>query len=212
MSSISRNALVTTLSRTGLNVIGARGFDAPMDRVRDAGAAGVIVDLRDDGIAALAAIRELAGRALVLAIVPGRDIKWITAAIDAGATHYLTSPFPQVELVQAVRLIVSATAAHRAATPADGGVILEGAKATGEIERRLKAGRVLALLVAATRFESVNAAYAREVGDELLGAVAQRISGAVCEVDPTATVARVAGAELAIMVGAGRGAALAGDI
>lgn len=212
MSSVNRNALVTTLSRSGWNVVGARGFDKPLERVREAGAAGVIVDLRDEGISALAAIRELAGQALVLAIVPGRDIKWITAAIDAGATHYLTSPFPQVELAQAVRLIVGSVVQGRAASQAVSGIILEGTKATGEIERRLKAGRVSALLVAATRFESVNGAYGRGVGDELLGAVAQRLAGAVREVDPTATIARVSGAEFAVLVPQGRGVALATDI
>ncbi len=212
MSSVNRNALVTALSRSGWNVVGARGFDKPVDRVAETGAAGVIVDLRDDSVSALAAIRELAGQALVLAIVPGRDIKWITAAIDAGATHYLTSPFPQAELAQAVRLIVGGAVQGRAASSVEGGIILEGSKATGEIERRLKAGRVSALLVAATRFEAVNAAYGREVGDELLGAVAQRIAGAVREADPTATIARVSGAEFAVLVPQGRGEALAADI
>ena len=212
MSSVNRNALVTALSRSGWTVVGARGFDKPLDRVAETGAAGVIVDLRDDGVSALAAIRELAGQALVLAIVPGRDIKWITAAIDAGATHYLTSPFPQVELAQAVRLIVGSAMHGRAASNVEGGVVLEGTKATSEIERRLKAGRVSALLVAATRFEAVNAAYGREVGDELLGAVAQRIAGAVREVDPNATIARVSGAEFAVLVPQGRGEALAADI
>ena len=212
MSSINRNALVTALSRSGWTVVGARGFDKPLDRVQETGAAGVIVDLRDDSVSALAAIRELAGRALVLAIVPGRDIKWITAAIDAGATHYLTSPFPQAELAQAVRLIVGSAMPGRAASSVEGGVVLEGTKATSEIERRLKAGRVSALLVAATRFESVNAAYGREVGDELLGAVAQRIAGAVREVDPNATIARVSGAEFAVLVPQGKGEALASDI
>jgi len=212
MSSVNRNALVTALSRSGWNVVGARGFDNALNRVSEAGAAGVIIDLRDDSISALAAIRELAGHTLVLAIVPGRDIKWITAAIDAGATHYLTSPFPQVELTQATRLIVATGMQGRVASHAEGGVILEGVKATSEIERRLKGGRVSALLVAATRFESVNAAYGREVGDELLGAVAQRIAGAVREVDPTATIARVSGAEFAVLVPHGRGVALATDI
>ena len=212
MSSINRNALVTALSRSGWTVVGARGFDKPLDRVQETGAAGVIVDLRDDSVSALAAIRELAGQALVLAIVPGRDIKWITAAIDAGATHYLTSPFPQAELAQAVRLIVGSAMSGRAASSVEGGVVLEGTKATSEIERRLKAGRVSALLVAATRFESVNAAYGREVGDELLGAVAQRIAGAVREVDPNATIARVSGAEFAVLVPQGKGEALASDI
>ncbi len=212
MSSVNRNALVTALSRSGWKVVGARGFDKPLDRLRETSAAGVIVDLRDDGISALAAIRELAGRALVLAIVPGRDIKWITAAVDAGATHYLTSPFPQVELAQAARLIVGGVIPGRAASNAEGGLILEGTKATGEIERRLKAGRVSALLIAATRFEAVNAAYGREVGDELLGAVAQRIASAVREVDPTATIARVSGAEFAVLVPQGRGESLAAEI
>ena len=212
MSSVNRNALVTALSRSGWTVVGARGFDKPLERVAETGAAGVIVDLRDDGVSALAAIRELAGQALVLAIVPGRDIKWITAAIDAGATHYLTSPFPQAELAQAVRLIVGSAMHGRAASSVEGGVVLEGTKATSEIERRLKAGRVSALLVAATRFEAVNAAYGREVGDELLGAVAQRIAGAVREVDPNATIARVSGAEFAVLVPQGRGEALAADI
>jgi diguanylate cyclase (GGDEF)-like protein len=212
MSSVNRNALVTALSRSGWNVVGARGFDKPLERVAETNAAGVIVDLRDDAIAALASIRDLAGHALVLAIVPGRDLKWITAAIDAGATHYLTSPFPQAELAQAVRLIVGSVTPGRAATSVEGGVVLEGTKATGEIERRLRAGRVSALLVAATRFESVNAAYGREVGDELLGAVAQRIASAVREVDPAATIARVSGAEFAVLVPQGRGVALATDI
>ncbi len=212
MSSVNRNALVTALSRGGWQVVGARGFDKPLERVAETGAAGVIVDLRDDAMSGLAAIRELAGQALVLAVVPGRDIKWITAAVDAGATHYLTSPFPQVELAQAVRLIVGGTMQGRAASSVEGGVILDGSKATSEIERRLKAGRVSALLVAATRFEAVNAAYGREVGDELLGAVAQRIAGAVREADPTATIARVSGAEFAVLVPQGRGEALAADI
>jgi diguanylate cyclase (GGDEF)-like protein len=212
MSSVNRNALVTALSRSGWQVVGARGFDKPLERVAETGAAGVIVDLRDDAMSGLAAIRELAGQALVLAIVPGRDIKWITAAVDAGATHYLTSPFPQAELGQAVRLIVGSTMQGRAASSVEGGVILDGGKAASEIERRLKAGRVSALLVAATRFEAVNAAYGREVGDELLGAVAQRIAGAVREADPTATIARVSGAEFAVLVPQGRGEALAADI
>lgn len=212
MSSVNRNALVTALSRSGVLGVGARDFARPLVRVAETQAAGVIVDLRDDGSVGLAAIRELAGNVLILAIVPGRDIKWITAAIDAGATHYLTSPFPQVELAQAVRLIVTSATPARTASTAASGAILEGVKATGEIDRRLRHGRVSALLVAATRFETINAAYGREVGDELLGAVAQRIASAVREADPLATIARVSGAEFAVLVPQGRGAALATEI
>ncbi|MEP6785407.1 MAG: bifunctional diguanylate cyclase/phosphodiesterase [Sphingomonadales bacterium] len=212
MSTVNRNAIVTSLSRSGWKVVGARGFENPLDRLGETDAAGIIVDLRDDGVAALAAIRALAGQASILAIVPGRDIKWITAAIDAGATHYLTSPFPQVELAQAVRLLVADRSTGRAVPATGAGLILEGTRATGEIERRLKGGRVSALLIAATRFEAVNAAYGREVGDELLGAVAQRIATAVRDVDPMATVAKVSGAEFAVLVGAGTGKALADDV
>lgn len=211
MSTVNRNALATALSRSGIDAVCMRGFDTPVDRIAEAGATAAIVDLRDDGVAALAAIRALSGLVPILAITPGRDIKWITAAVDAGATHYLTSPFPQVELAQAVRLL------DRPRPEAIGGSteprgVLEGSKATSEIERRLRAGRVSALLVAATRFESINAAFGRDVGDELLSAVAQRITGVARRIDPAATVARMSGAEFAVLVAEGHGSKLAEEI
>ena len=209
MSTVNLNALVTALSRTGWAVTGVRGFDAAAQRLKGAAAASAIVDLRDDTTAGLAAIRALAGEAPILAIVPGRDIRWIEAAIDAGATHYLTSPFPQIELAQAVRLIAPRAGVPSVTAPA---AVVEGAEATMMIDRRLKEGRVSALLIAATRFENVNAAYGREVGDALLSGVASRIATTVREVDPAAPVARVAGAEFAVLVGPGKGADLADRI
>ena len=212
MSTVNRNALVTALSRSGWSVVGTRKFDAAPERLAEAGALGAIIDLRDDPLQALGAIRALAGQAHILAIVPGRDVKWITAAIDAGATHYLTSPFPQIELAQAVRLIALPHGDAVQGARVTEGAVLDGVEATRAIDRRIKEGRVSALLIAATRFESVNAAFGREVGDELLGSVAQRITAAVREADPMAQVARVSGAEFAVLVAAGRGPELAREI
>ncbi len=212
MSSVNRNALVTNLSRSGWRVVGSRGFASPRERLADAGAGCAVIDLRDDALQALTAIRALAGHANILAIVPGRDVKWITAAIDAGATHYMTSPFPPIELSQAVRLIAGPRAGQAQPMPSTLAAIAEGAVATRAIEERMAEGRVSALLIAATRFENVNAAYGREIGDELLGSVAQRISATVREIDPAATTARVAGAEFAVLVPAGRGVALAQEV
>ena len=208
LSAVHRNALVTALTRCGWPVIGVRGFDEVVRRLGETGARGAIVDLRDEPKAGLAAIRALSSRTRVLAIVPGRDIRWITEAIDAGATHYLTSPFPQVELAQAVRLIVRA---GPIAVRAEEAKLLEGAAATEAIGVRLANGRVSALLVAATRFEAVNAAFGRDVGDELVGIVGQRIAGAVRDIDG-ALLARMGGAEFAVLVPAGSGMAVATDI
>ncbi len=212
MSGVNRNAIVTNLSRSGWRVVGSRGFADARARLLDAGASCAVIDLRDDAIAALGAIRTLASQANILAIVPGRDLKWITAAIDAGATHYLTSPFAPLELSQAVRLIAGPRLGPATGMPSADAAVAEGSGATAAIAQRLTEGRVSALLIAATRFENVNAAFGRDVGDELLGAVAQRISGTVRAVDPDATTARVSGAEFAVMVASGRGAALAQEI
>jgi len=202
LSSVNSNALGTALTRGGWKASTPRSFDAPLVRIRELKAAAVIVDLRDEGQAALAAIRAIARAVPVLAIVPGRDLTWITAAIDAGATHYMTSPFPQMELTEAARLIVqTSTGVNTRAARARG--VLEGGRATSEISRRVKAGPVSVILLAATRFGAVNATYGRDIGDELLVAVAARVAAAAREIDPTATVARVSGAEFAVIVRAG---------
>ncbi len=208
-STVNRNALVTALGRNGWNAIGSRSFDEPIERMREDLGEGAIVDLRDDGPAGLAAIRALGPLVRVLAIVPGRDIKWIAAAIDAGAAAYLTSPFPQVELVQAARL-----ALPRATLPVAiaAGSIPEGAGALDAIERRVARGAATVLLIAATRFDGVNAAYGRAVGDELLSAVAGRIGSAVRAIDPAATIVRVSGAEFAALVPPRMGEPLAHEI
>ena len=212
LSSVHRNALVTALTRSGWPVSGARSFEGAVERFADTRACGAIVDLRDDPMLAIGAIRAMAGMTAILAIVPGRDIKWIAAAIDAGATHYLTSPFSQVELAQAVRLIARGLS-ERAANPTNvESILLEGADGLAAIERRLKQGPVAALLIAATRFENINAAFGRDIGDELLRAVAHRICTAMREVERDAFVARVSGAEFAVLVGAGKGSALASAI
>ena len=210
LSWVNRNALVMVLSRADIAVVGVRGFDDAAARLEESGARGAIVDLRDDGAAALGAIRALAGKTRILAIVPGRDVRWISAAIDAGATHYLTSPFPQIELVQAVRLIGGKPPERAGVAP--GPLVVEAGGATSAIDARLARGTVSALLIAATRFEAVNAAFGREVGDELVGIVGQRIAAAAREAGGLPLIARLAGTEFAVVVPEGRGIVLAHEI
>ncbi len=208
LSAVHRNALVTALTRSGWPVIGVRGFDEALRRLGESGARGALVDLRDEGKAGLVAVRALSGRTRVLAIVPGRDLKWITDAIDAGATQYLTSPFSAAELAQAVRLIVRA---GPIAVRTEEAVMLEGVAASEAIAARLKTGRVSAMLVAATRFAAVNAAFGRDVGDELVGIVGQRVAGAVRDIDG-ALIARMGGAEFAVLVPTGDGDRIAAEV
>jgi len=210
LSMVHRNALATALGREGWQVIASRRFDDAAVRLGEVDVAGVIVDLRDDASSGLSAIQVLAGQASVLAIVPGRDVRLISAAIDAGASCYLTTPFPPAELAQAARLIGGARPMIEATRPPP--TILDGDAANEAIERRLSSGPVSALLIAATRFGTVNAAFGRGVGDELLGVVAQRIAAAVREADPAAFVARVSGAEFAVLVDPALGVALAHEI
>ena len=212
LSVVHRNALSSALSRADWRVAASRDFHDAAARFAQSGASAALIDLRDESVAGLKAIEAIAPHGRVLAIVPGRDVRSIAAAIDAGATQYLTSPFADAELAQAVRLIgelprTLAPLAGHGERP-----VLEGAKAQDSIERRLAKGPVSALLVAATRFESVNAAFGRDVGDELLGSVAQRIATTVREFDPEAPVARLSGAEFAVLVAPGTGVALADEI
>ena len=206
LSGAHSQTLAGILARAGWAAIGGRGFDAAERRLETAAARAAIVDLRDNVPAGLAAIRQLSARAQVLAIVPGRDVRIITQAIDAGATQYLGGDFAADELVQAARLIRGASRTGSVA------VIREGAGATSALAAAVAAGPVSALLVAVTRFDSVNAGYGRAVGDELLAAAAQRISRAAQAVAPDMPVVRVAGAEFAVLATPAAAFALAEEI
>ena len=206
LSSADSQALAAVLVRDGWAATGGRGFDAPVRRLEEAAARAAIVDLRMNAPAGLAAIRLLTPRAQVMAIVPGRDLRIMAEAIDAGATHYLRGDFEAGELTQAVRLIGGGARA-KAAT-----VVRDGVSATNAFGAIVAREPVSALLVAVTRFDSVNAAYGRDVGDELLAAAAQRIARAVRDVAPDMPVMRVAGAEFALLSPPAAALALAHEI
>src|SRR3546814_6307682 len=61
---------------------------------------------------------------------------------------------------------------------------------------------VIVVLIAVSRFDEINAAYGRNVGDTLLEAIGRRLSRLVDDDDGESTlVSRLGGAELAIEIG-----------
>ena len=82
----------------------------------------------------------------------------------------------------------------------------DGAAARGWISRRMADGMVV-LLVAVSRFDAINAAFGRTTGDSVLQAVARRIERHVEPDVHRRLVARVAGAEFAVLLSAPAGLA-----
>lgn len=80
------------------------------------------------------------------------------------------------------------------------------------IETRVGSGAVSAIVIALTRFEFVNAAFGRDVGDELMAATRARIERwAQDSFDGRAVIARRAGAEFVVLAQCG-GAAIIGAV
>lgn len=96
-------------------------------------------------------------------------------------------------LVEALGVAPDASAAVRDALTG----ARDGPSARRWIDRRLgEGGKVGAILIGLTRFETVNTAYGRAAGDELLRAVSRRIAEVAREVlGKTAIVARIGGSE-----------------
>lgn len=203
LSAADDQALAAVLTREGWATTAVAGFEDAERHLAATATRAAIVDLRGEASGALAAIRILAARARVLAIVPGHDVRLIGKAIDAGATHYIAGDFVTGELAQAVRLIEDGSRTHPSTAISDGDGI--GASFDAIVAQT----PVSALLVAVTRFDNVNAAYGREVGDELLRAAAQRIARVAHEIAPDMPVVRVAGAEFAVLSPPMRARALA---
>jgi EAL domain-containing protein (putative c-di-GMP-specific phosphodiesterase class I)/GGDEF domain-containing protein/DNA-binding NarL/FixJ family response regulator len=86
----------------------------------------------------------------------------------------------------------------------------DGPSARRWIDRRLGEGtRVAVVLIGMTRFDTVNTAYGREVGDELLRAVSKRVSEVSREaLGASAIVARIAGSEFLVATDEASGARL----
>ena len=103
-----RGELAALVAGAGWRVVAARRGEGVARRFLASGAAIAVVDARgalDEGFAALAEIAPVARArgAALLALVSRTDLGAIGRVFDAGATHFLASPFTEAELVQTLR-------------------------------------------------------------------------------------------------------------
>jgi diguanylate cyclase (GGDEF)-like protein len=84
------------------------------------------------------------------------------------------------------------------------------------LSQRLEGGPVVALLLSVSRYDAINAAFGRTVGDSVLQAAARRIERQAAPDGRRTLVARMAGAEFAVLLAApatlGDGRFLAGEL
>ncbi|WP_166430573.1 putative bifunctional diguanylate cyclase/phosphodiesterase [Polymorphobacter arshaanensis] len=210
------------------------GLDAAVVRTLEQALAGfatpetrsIIVDARGAFVAGLGAARELAlqveaRRGALLVLLSKNDAEAESTVGRAGATHVLTSPFSNSQLVSAIGFSqlhverldnvasgrsVDSDASRR--DPLTG--LASAAHVRGWLELILAAPsdydpRAILLIVAIGRFGQLNAAYGRNVADAVLKDVAARLqavvsaSAALETVEPR-MVARLAGAEFALVL------------
>jgi diguanylate cyclase (GGDEF)-like protein len=103
-----RDELARMAERAGWATIAARRVDGLERRFLACGAAIALVDARDalsDGLAAARNLADIvqANGAALLVLLPRREASAVTAAFEAGATHYLSEPFTEGEFSQSLR-------------------------------------------------------------------------------------------------------------
>lgn len=102
-----RDELASLVARGGWQAVAARRGEAVERRFRASGAAIALIDARgafEDGLIAARALGEGIDRpAAMLVCVSKTDLSRLGALYDAGATHFLASPFGEEELLQALR-------------------------------------------------------------------------------------------------------------
>jgi diguanylate cyclase (GGDEF)-like protein len=103
-----RDELALAADRAGWRAIAARRAAGAERRFLQSGAEVVIVDARgalDDGLAAIRALADpvQANAAALLALVSRGDVARLGEIYEAGATHYLASPFGEAEFAHALR-------------------------------------------------------------------------------------------------------------
>ena len=214
---------------------------APVIVVRTADAAAMfagsdarlaVVDLRGAlGTASLAAheigARVAERRGAMLALVARGEAGAVAAAVAAGATHVLASPFGQAELAEALSLaarlverLSEAFAGSASTLPIDarrdaltGLATADYAQAWADTLLSTDGApepAVIVMLIAVGRFGQINAAYGASVADTLLQAVAERLTRHVVDDgnrgsdpddrDTPRLVARMPGAEFAVVM------------
>lgn len=103
-----RDELASLAAGAGWQVVAARRAGGAERRFLSSGAAVAVIDARgatEDGLSAVAMLSgaiEANGGAL-LALVSRGEVGTIAALFEAGATHFLASPFSEAEFLQALR-------------------------------------------------------------------------------------------------------------
>ncbi len=223
-----RDELVEQVERAGWSPVAAQSPDRAETRFLQSGARIALVDARgaaEDGIETVRHLADAAqaNGAALLVLLSKTDIERIEAFFEAGATHFLASPFGESELVQALRFAErhadrverrfrKRTAADAADLTVATGPLpdtdpLTGVAGAGEalgwIEEKLdageQAGRVAVLLVGLHRFDRINSAFGPSAGDAVLEAMARRIDKIVADTpSEESIVGRLAGAEFVV--------------
>ncbi len=103
-----RDELAALASRSGWQVIAARRAEGAERRYLASGAQVAVVDARGalgDGLAAVAALGDTisANGGALLVLVSRGDVGEVGTFLDAGATHFLSSPHSEHEFIQALR-------------------------------------------------------------------------------------------------------------
>ncbi|WP_353205304.1 EAL domain-containing protein [Sphingomonas sp.] len=103
-----RDELASLAAGAGWQVVAARRVGGAERRFLSSGAAVAVIDARGapgDGLAAVAMLGDAveANGGAMLALVSRGETAMIAALFDAGATHFLASPFSDAELLQALR-------------------------------------------------------------------------------------------------------------
>ena len=222
----ARDLEVVTVE-AGLHASVVRTLDQALASFASPESRSIIVDARGAFVAGLGAARELAlqveaRRGALLVLLSKNDAEAEATVARAGATHVLTSPFSNTQLVTAIGFSqrhverldnvasgrsVDSDAARRDAVTG----LASAAHVRGWLELILGAPsdydpRAILLVIAIGRFGQLNAAYGRNVADAVLKEVAVRLqavvsaSAAAAEAVEPRMVARLAGAEFALVL------------
>lgn len=219
-----RDELVKAAQAAGWEPVVTRRNEQPEPRFVASGATVALVDARGAAAEGMAAVRSLsdtveANAGALLVLLSRTDEALLDDFHRLGATHFLVSPFSEAQLSQSVRFAarhaarLSGEAREPDATEAavGGSDALTGAgdrqallawanaRLTGE---RAQDRPVVLLLVALSRFDAVNLAFGRASGDAVLNAAARRIGRQAEAFGPPGRVARIAGAEFAVLLAA----------
>ncbi len=201
-----RDELVRRLKTLGWDVIGARRVAGLAARAERARASVVLIDSVGTGARASEALLQLgqsvAGRVV---LYEGEHAAQIANFIAGGATHLLPDTSGDLQMATTLRA-ASRILERQVKQPTDvqrdamTGLISPATLKTW-INGVLDRSPVAVLLVNVLRFDTINAAFGRDVGDAILRTLAHRIEPLVADLAGVeCALARLPGAEFAIAI------------